>query len=432
MSRRLLITFGVVAAIVILFVLIFTGVIPGLRKDITAERVTLTMWGVFDGADAFTAVINAYKAQNPSVEIIYKSFAPEDYERELVNALAAGKGPDMFMAHNTWLPKHYDKMLPLAKELLPIATFRNLFPRVVEQDFAPDGLIYALPLYIDTLALFYNKDAFDNAGIALPPKNWSEVTALIPKLRKIDRAGKITKAAVAIGGTPKSVNRATDLLSLIMLQGGAPMVAGDAQRITGAQFASQGAKGFEFYTQFADPKNPSYTWNDQLHYSLDAFAEGSAAIMFNYAYNIRALKQKNPFLVFGVASMPQPQTAAARVDYANYFGLATAVRSRNAATAWDFITFLTTNANVSNAYLKASGHPPALRTLIAAGSDESELGVFTKQTLTARSYPQIDNNEVERIMGELIENAVYGKLLKERALRQAEDAITNLIRERAR
>lgn len=429
MSRRLLITFGVVALIVVFFVLVFTGVIPGLRPEITTTRVTLSMWGVFDSTDAFTGVINAYKARNLSAEIVYKQFAPEDYERELVNALAAGKGPDIFMVHNTWLPKHYDKMLPLAAEKLPIATFRNLFPRVVEQDFAPDGIIYALPLYIDSLALFYNKDAFDNAGIAVPPKNWSEVTALIPKLRKIDRVGKITQAAVAIGGTPKSINRATDLLSLIMLQGGAPMVSSDFRA---AQFASQGAKGFEFYAQFVDPKSPSYTWNDQLHYSLDAFAEGSAAMMFNYAYNIRALKQKNPFLAFGVASMPQPQVAAARVDYANYFGLATAVRSRNGATAWDFITFLTTNANVSNAYLKASVHPPALRTLIAAGSDESELGIFTRQALTARSYPQIDNNEVERIMGELIENATYGKLPKERALRQAEDAITTLIRERAR
>lgn len=429
MNRRIVIGIVSVAVVVIFFSLVFTGVIPGLRKDITAQRVTLTMWGVFDGADAFNGVMSAYKAKNPNVDVIYKQFAPEDYERELVNALAAGKGPDIFMVHNTWLPKHYDKMLPLAPEKLSIATFRNLFPRVVEQDFAPDEIIYALPLYIDSLALFYNKDAFDNAGIALPPKNWNEVTALIPKLRVRDRSGRIIKAAAAIGGTPKSINRATDLLSLIMMQGGAPMVSSDFRF---AQFASLGAKGFDFYTQFADPKSPSYTWNEQLHYSLDAFAEGSAAMMFNYAYNIKALKQKNPFLEFGVASMPQPSTATTRVDYANYFGLAVSGRSRNAATAWDFIQFLTTNANVSNAYLKASGHPPALRTLIAAGSDESELGVFTKQALTARSYPQIDNVEVERIMGELIENAIYGKLSKERALRQAEDAITNLIRERTR
>ncbi|MDO8584528.1 MAG: extracellular solute-binding protein [bacterium] len=429
MSRRLLITLGVLALIVVLFVLVFTGVIPGLRKDITANKVALSMWGVFDAPDAFSAVINAYKAQAPNVSIAYKQFAPEDYERELVNALAAGKGPDMFMAHNTWLPKHYDKMLPLTGESLPIATFRNLFPRVVEQDFAPDGLIYALPLYVDSLALFYNKDAFDNAGRAVPPKNWEQVNALIPKLRAIDRSGKITKAAVAIGGSPKSINRATDLLSLIMMQGGAPMVS---EGFGGAQFAVKGAAGLDFYTQFVDPKSPLYTWNDQLHYSLDAFAEGSVAMMFNYQYNIAALKQKNPFLMFGVAGMPQPRTAANRVDYANYFGLAVSGRSRNAAAAWDFIKFLTTNENVSAAYLRANGHAPALRVLIDAQSDESDAGVFARQALTARSYPQIDNTEVERVMGELIENAIYGKLPKDRALRQAEDAITTLIRERAK
>ncbi len=429
MSRRLLITFGVLALVAVFFVLVFTGIIPGLRQDVTANKVALSFWGVFDGPDAFSAVMNAYRAQAPNVSITYKQFAPEDYERELVNAFAAGKGPDMFMVHNTWLPKHYDKMLPLAAESLPIATFRNLFPRVVEQDFAPDGLIYALPLYVDSLALFYNKDAFDNAGIALPPKNWSEVNALIPKLRTIDRSGKITKAAVAIGGSPKSINRATDLLSLIMMQGGAPMVA---EGFRGAQFAAKGAQGLDFYTQFTNPKSPLYTWNDQLHYSLDAFAEGSVAIMFNYQYNIAALKQKNPFLQFSVSGMPQPSTAANRVDYANYFGLAVSGRSRNAASAWDFIKFLTTNANVSAAYLRANGHAPALRTLIAAQSDESAAGVFARQALTARSYPQIDDTETDRIMGELIENAIYGKLPKDKALRQAEDAITTLIRERAK
>ncbi|MBI2604035.1 MAG: extracellular solute-binding protein [Candidatus Harrisonbacteria bacterium] len=430
MSRRLLITFGVVAVIVIFFALVFTGVIPGLKQEIKTGAVTLTMWGVFDSPQAFAAVIGAYQQKFSNIRINYRQFAPENYERELVNALAAGKGPDMFMVHNTWLPKHDDKMSPLPAASLPIATFRALFPRVVEQDFAPDGVIYALPLYIDTLALYYNKDLFDNAGIAVPPKNWSEVAALIPKLRVIDRKGAVTRAGAAIGGTPRSVNRATDLLALLMMQAGAPMVAPNFSR---ADLTSKGGRtGLDFYTQFADPKNSAYTWNDNLHYSLDAFAEGGAAMMFNYAYNMNALKQKNPFLAFGVAPMPQPANAQARVDYPNYFGLAVAAKSRAQSAAWNFIRFLTTEEGAARTYLSATKHPPALRTLIAANANDPDIGMFTNQALTARSYPQIDNIEVERIMGELLENVVYGKLDKQRALEQAEAAITTVMRQRAK
>lgn len=429
MSRRLFIALAVLGLIIAFFVLVLTGVLPGLRPQVATGSATLTMWGVFDSSQAFSGAIAAYQKKAPNVRIIYRQFAPEDYERELVNALAAGTGPDIYMVHNTWLPKHFGKMTPLPADALPIATFQNIFPRVIAQDFAPDGVIYALPLYLDTLALLYNKDMFDNAGLALPPKTWSDVIALIPKLRKLDRTGKITRAAAAIGGSPVSINRATDLLSLIMMQSGTPMVAQDFRR---AEFAAKGASALDFYTQFSDPKSLTYTWNDNLHYSLDAFAEGSVAMLFNYAYNIQALKDKNPFLPVGIAAMPQPSGATQRLDYPNYFGLTVAVKSRYPVTAWDFIKFFTTEESNIKSYLAATKHPPALRTLIAASVDDPDVGVFARQALTARSYPQIDNNEVDRAMGGLIQNVIYGKLDKQRALQQAEDALTGLIQARVR
>jgi len=41
-------------------------------------------------------------------------------------------------------------------------------------DFLYQGQPYASPLSINTLALFYNRDLLNEAGIVLPPVTWEE------------------------------------------------------------------------------------------------------------------------------------------------------------------------------------------------------------------------------------------------------------------
>ena len=144
----------------------------GVRRPSEELSGNLAFWGVFDSQNTMNGVINAYRARQPKVQIRYTELNPGTYESDLVNALAGANPPDVFMIHNTWLPKHFNKIIPLNK--MSVDDLRKLYPMVVEQDFAPDGVVYALPLYIDTLAAFYNQDTFDNKSIAVPPKTWKE------------------------------------------------------------------------------------------------------------------------------------------------------------------------------------------------------------------------------------------------------------------
>lgn len=395
------------------------------EKEFSGE---LNFWGVFDSGAAMEQVTAAYKTIHPKVEINYRQLNPTNYENDLVNALAGTNPPDLFMVHNTWLPEHYNKMAPFSPEKMPISNLRNIFPSVVEQDFAPDGIVFALPLYIDTLALFYNQDIFDQKGIAVPPKNWSEFEALIPKLRTIDKQGRIQKPAAAIGGSNKSINRATDLLNLLMLQSGTKMVEDDFSR---ASFDSpEGLEALNFYTNFANPSSPNYTWNESLAYSVDSFAAGETAMMFNYSHQIAFLKEKNPFLNFRVMPMLQPQTAVQEVNYANYWGLAASSKTPNWQIAQDFILFLTANPQNSNAYLNITGKPPALRGLINQYLNDPTFGVFAKQALTARTWPQIDNSMIENVFSEMIESVLAGKLNAKKSLEEAEGKVNQLMQQR--
>jgi ABC-type glycerol-3-phosphate transport system substrate-binding protein len=184
LPKSRLIILGVSGAVIILGALVFLGIIPGLQTPGEGKPVPLTVWGPIDSEDTVTRA-----AQGLNYQIAYERIDPAKYESTLVNALASGEGPDVFMVHSSWLPKHFAKLLPAPAAAITGAAFDSLYPTVATQDFAPDGIVYALPLYIDTLTLFYNKDLFDSAGIAVPPKTWVDFETLVPKLRGLDATG---------------------------------------------------------------------------------------------------------------------------------------------------------------------------------------------------------------------------------------------------
>jgi len=416
-----LIIFGVIGFIILFTLLVFLGVIPGLKPNAQNEKISLSVWGVFDSQNIFSEIT---RALGGGFEIQYREFNVNTYESELINALAAGTGPDVFMIHSSWLPKHFDKLTPASGEQFPLTTFQSLFPTVVEQDFAPNGFVYASPLYIDTLSLLYNRDFFDTAGIATPPKTWAEFESLIPKLRKTDNTGKLVRAGAAIGGSNQSIVRAPDILSVLMLQSGVEMVDQDFTR---SNIAEGGLEPLLFYTGFANPSSSSYTWNDNFGSAVDRFAEESVAIMLAYAHTIPTINGKNPFLNFGVAPLPQPANATRDINYANYWGLAVSNRAQNPVGAWNFITAFTTNQTLVSQYTTITNRIPALRTLLSQKQSDPTLGVFARAALSARSWPQKDSTAIEKILSDLIKTVIDGKAPARDALQKAETSITELM-----
>lgn len=346
LNRSQIIILGSIIFVVLLLVGIFTGILPGTRTATQPlPNITLTVWGI-ESRIVMQDMLTGYESLRKNVHVNYQEINPQTYEQDMLNVLATGAGPDIIMFNNSWLPKHYNKIVPAKNTQYTLQQLRDAFPSVIEQDFVGNGQIYALPLYIDTLALFYNQDTFDKNGIALAPKDWLELQNLIPKLLQKNSAGKIIKPAVAIGGSLATIDNAADLLELLMLQAGTQMTNDTfTQAIFSAnvQDQSSGLNALNFYTKFTDPTDIYYTWNDSLQYSLDSFAKGDTPMIFAYAAEQDAIKNKSPFLNFKTAPMPQPTSAAKAVNYPNYWGLAVTNNSKSPDWAWDAILYLTAN-----------------------------------------------------------------------------------------
>jgi len=426
----------IIAGGVLLIVVIIGLIIYGARQKTSVAAVTLSIWGT-DSRQNMEDILQGYKTLRPNVTVNYTQIGDPStgsgqaaYDDAVLNALAAGNGPDVFYIGNRELPKEKDKLVPAPAAQYDLVKFRSAFPAVAEQDFVSGGQVYALPIYLDTMALLYNKDYFDQAGLAFPPKTWDEFQGMVPRLRVLAQNGQITKAAAAIGGSEKTVDSGADLLELLMLQNGAKMTNADNSLATFASQQDTGVPGLaalNFYLQFANAGSPYYTWNDGESGSLGSFASGGVAMIFNYQSAIPSIKSKNPFLNFAVA--PMPQTAGANFDtnFAKYEGLAVPKQSKSPTWGWDLAIYLATDAAAQNKYILASGRPPALRSLIAANMNDPNLSVFVKQALTARSWYEADDAKIEGIMNSAILNALSGTADSQKALIQAQDQVSGLM-----
>ena len=395
----------------------------GLR--VTSDTKELTIWGPVDNQNVILEMSKKY-TQETGNKVIYQMIDPNNYEQTLINSLAAGTGPDIFYFKNNWLYKHYRIIVPAPTSLFTQTAISDIYAQAVVQNFTSNGYVYAMPLYLDSLAMFYNQELLDQAAIPFPPKTWEELVNITPLVTKKDLSGNILISGVALG-TANNVNHSADILSLLFMQSGAPLVTTEPQTNNlKIEFESSGnSDALSFYTQFAKPESKVYSWNERLGNSLDEFAKGKVAIVFGYAQDIKYLRSIAPYFNFKIAPMPQPQNATLRKDYASYWGLAVSKQSPNQAEAWNLINYLMQNDSLQ-IYSLRTNLPPAKRTLLQALSANPIFDVFNRQSYTALNWYNPDPEKTEIILNQAINDVLKNKMASYEAIRSIENQISRL------
>jgi multiple sugar transport system substrate-binding protein len=435
-NKKVLYTLIGVMAVAIFITFIFVLKNIGSSTGVSNKNTTITFWGVYDDHAAFDQLIQNYKTQHPNITVRYQLFSYDTYEQQLINALAAGTGPDIFMMHNTWLPKHGNLLAPMPdtipgqkQPLFTLASYQQQFVDVASQDLVYQNFIYGVPLYVDTLALYYNKDLLNNASITRPPQTWTEVNTDVPLLTKYDQGNNILQSGIALG-TARNINRSTDILMDMMIQSGVHMTSDDQREATFDQsVAGQpvGRIALQYYTEFADPRKSRYSWNDSEHYSIDAFSEGTTAMMLGYSHEADLVLAKSPRLNFSVAPMPQASLGNIN-NFANYWAASVSKTSKNINDAWQFLAYLSSKEGES-AYLNATGRPAARRDLIDLQRSDPKIGVFAVQALTAKSWYQVDSSAIESIFASMIDDVNYNRATLQDAISRAESRVTVLMQQ---
>lgn len=396
-------------------------------SNVQIRPITLEYWRMDDSPDALEPVIEAYRKMHPNVTIKVRSFRTEEYKQSLLEALAEDRGPDIFNIPNVWLPAWKGKLLP-APETLVIPTevvdpnkqeivavnqevesitkleVMNRYVEAVEKDVImltepeedteerPRDAIWGLPYSCDTLAMFYNEALLRSANIEEPPNTWKGLQDHVKMLTSVNEEDRIEQSGAAIGAA-KNVRHHTDILSAIMMQNGAQMIDEDGYaifdkrtpRTRDGQYPP-GVEALVFYQSFGIPGRSTYTWDDYLPDSMDAFIAGKTAYYFGFPYDRITIGENAPQLDFEVAELPQINPSKTR----NVAYYPVEVVSKNTPypdEAWDFIQFAAREENVRE-YLRYTNRPTALRSLINEQITDPEAKPFVSQVLTAESWYQ--------------------------------------------
>lgn len=417
MNKVQLIIFIVIGVIVALALLLLSGVLPGIKPK-TAAPFVIEMWSPDDPPELWQEIISQYREKFEGATINYVKKDPGTYAAELVNALASGRGPDIFVLKDAELARHMDKIRPLSDGLLGYRKkdLRGvLADALVRATTGSQDELWGVPLYFDTLALLYNRDHFNSANIPAPPKTWDELQDRAKTLTKRSEVGGLKRSGAALGAA-SNVEHSSDILLDFIYQSRGEFL--DRETGRAAIIGPQAQSALAFYASFADPTRKIYSWNSFFENSLSAFAQGNASMAFGYASDIKKISASNPQLNFDAAPMPQLEAGDVQINLGRFSVLTVSRLSKESENAWRFLLWLE-EKDIQKKYIDALGLPPSRRDLAAAKPPRDYLATFYDEVLSARTIPIPAGGFFDRVLDAMIENVSSRRFSVESAVARA-------------
>lgn len=237
--------------------------------------------------------------EGTGITVQYEPIA-DDYQRFIVNALSAGTAPDLFYMDIFWAGSlmRSGTVEPLNEYLEQSTVLKpeHIIDSLLDA-FTVDGTIYGIPKDFNTLAVFYNKDLFDYAGVEYPNNDdtWDTFYAKLEQVAAIDpdiyglalqpEFARFGALAYAAGFTPFDESGKTDLSDPAFVE------------------------AFKWYTGMAEtgvgvmPADISQGWGG------GALASEQVAVALEGAWIIGALKEEAPNMQYGATLLPKhPET----------------------------------------------------------------------------------------------------------------------------
>ncbi len=407
----LLAIFAIFAILSIVFLASFEGFIAR-EENRYGERVVI--WGPFDDAVMMSVIQEIARTDKAFNVVTYVEKDPRTFASEFVDALAEGQGPDAIIMSNEDLVSFRTKLLPVPYEAFSLRTFKDRFVDGAEIFARIDG-IYALPIAVDPLVMYWNRDLLSQNGISQPPATWETlVGTVVPEVTRRDGFRNITTSAVAFGEYA-NVTNAKEVLLTLATQSGSQLVEDtdrgyrvliDTPPTAGGRPPMNAA--LTFFTDFSNAQSSLYTWNGSMENDKLAFIGGDLALYFGYGSEEDGIEARNPNLNFDTAAVPQGASATVKRVYGTFYGMAIPRASTNPQGSYAAIQTLLTD-EIAGTIAERLALAPASRTLIAAGASDPHRQIVLDAALIARSWLDPNPASSDNIFTQMVSDVVSGR-----------------------
>ncbi|HWO07122.1 MAG TPA: extracellular solute-binding protein [Candidatus Paceibacterota bacterium] len=419
----LLCVFG---AFAIAGILIFAFLIGSSNNSSIGEVV---LWGTFDETAVVTVMRQLSENDDRLRQIIYVEKNPDTFEQELTSALAAGTGPDLYILRHDYAVIDAPKIASIPYEQFSREQFDDLFVEAAQPFLSADGVL-AVPLVVDPIVMYWNRDLFANAGLARPPIFWDELQGVARAISKRNDVGSLVRSAVGLGEYA-NVTHAKNIIGTLILQAGGSVTARasdgvlqPALQARGTTIAQPAQSAVSFYTSFANPSQDIYSWNRSQKESREAFASGDLGLFIGLASDEPLIRRQNPNLNFGVAPLPQIRDAERSITGGYAYAFAVPRASKNPEGALT-AAYLLASPEASRALSLAFGVASARRDVLAEPAQGID-DLFNKMAIIARLWEDPNPQATDRIFRDMIESITSGAAKITEALQRAEAAMREI------
>lgn len=262
------------------------------------EKTTLTVWSWSPEFEKQYATIwDAFEAENPDIEIDFRTYVASEYNQVLATGLTGSEGPDIVQL------KSYGGLQAVVDggNLMPIGGEVEGLDALADDVVAgltarSDGEVYGVPLSVQTMQVYYNAEIFKEHDIE-EPESWADLIKISKELKE---AGIIP---ISIGGadTQVGVPVGTEVFT--------------SSRYGGSEFAAEVLAGTKDFTdpdyvaslelmQELQPYLPDNVAGISTADSQALFLSGQAAMYPSLTAAAGLFGSQNPDLELGVFPAP--------------------------------------------------------------------------------------------------------------------------------
>lgn len=425
---------GIFIILLLIGFLGFSGKIPFPSSSKNVSYGEVVLWGTIPSS-LMQATINEKISADQNITIKYVEKDKASFTRDFVEAVASGSAPDLILIAQDEILSNKNKLSLIPYQSVTKRVFKDTFIEEGELFLQKDGIV-ALPLTIDPLIMYWNRDLFTNEGIPSPPNLWDYFYGLSPRISLRDQKGNVARSFVAFGEY-SNVSNAKEILSTLLMQSGKSIVASSQDGTLTASLAREGSVGdttegdgaesaIQFFTQFSAPNKVSYSWNRSLPLSRNMFEEGSLALYFGYASEYTSILNRNPHLNFDIAMVPQAGQYATKTTFGRMQGIAIVKASQNQAGAMHAVEILSDSKFVS-ALAGKMNLPPVRRDLISIRPTDAVLATLYDSALISHAWYDPDPSATDQVLNTLIDDVVSGRIDIIQALFVAQGKIDKLL-----
>lgn len=396
----------------VIAIAIFSGLFSSSSSSSTSATPTgeVVVWGIVAN-DAMQTYVDNFNSQNYGYTLNYYYHDPANFYQDLITALADGSSPDLVIVSSETITRIQNKL-----SIVPYTTYPERQYRDTNIDgaqiFLTTSGISALPLVVDPLVVYYNKDLLAAKNFVNPPKTWDDLQTAVPLLTKKDKQNHITQSAIALGEVNNIANY-RDILSALFLQTGNSIVnyntttnSYQAALTSGTTDATQElptVQALSYYTSFANPTNANYAWNNSLPDSLQNFLAGKSAFYIGRASELFTIQAQNPNLNFDVAQLFQSSGSTRPITFGSFVGVGIMKNAPNPAAASAAASEMVAQSNVD--YLsKILSLPPVQRNLLQVSQKNPYVSIFFQAALSAFAWPDPNPVSTNSIFRDMINN----------------------------